>query len=654
MGNDKTIKLLLIEDDEDDYILASDYLNEMLDFDFKVTWLSNYEEITSELEHTTFDLCLLDYQLGAHTGLSVLQAAKEMGNSTPFIMLTGQADPILDNRALELGAEDFLVKSEINSVRFIRAIRYALARKELTNERLERLRVEADNRAKDRFLAHLSHELRTPLTSIMGYTDLLLTRHELDSIKPELSIINNNSQHLLSLLNDVLDLSKIKANTISLSKEWFAINDFLADLQSLFRMAAKKKNLNFSISAKSAIPERIFNDTTRLRQVLTNIIYNAIKFTDSGAISIKLEFKQARLYFSIEDTGIGIPETKLKRIFNPFEQVQDTTTKTNEGAGLGLAISSALIELLGGGLTVKSTLGQGSLFSFYVDTLSKEVDAHQVPMVQLNLQQTTAETVPPPIPCLSGHVLVVEDVPEIRTLITDLISNTGATVTVADNGKQAVDILSHTNNIDLVFMDLHMPQMDGREAILAIRKQSIETPIVALTAAAQKGNKETLEALGFNDCLTKPINVAQIHSTLSSHLGAIKSKAVTSRSSSTPSFNTKQILLVEDDDDARELMTLLLSSLGANVSQTNDISSSLSLYHEVENFDLVLLDLALPDGSGFDAAKKIRAINPNQKIVIVSGSDPEPQRLSAGNIDKVLLKPVSLPDLRTLLEHEYG
>ncbi|MCF6436291.1 hybrid sensor histidine kinase/response regulator [Pseudoalteromonas sp. MMG022] len=650
MSNDKTVKLLLIEDDEDDYTLALDYLNEMLEFDFEITWLSDFDEIIHTLEQTTFDLCLLDHHLGAYTGLSVLKAAKEMGNSTSFIMLTGLADEVLDKQALELGAEDFLVKSEINSVRFIRAIRYALSRKELTNERLERLRVEADNRAKDRFLAHLSHELRTPLTSIMGYTDLLLSRKELDNIKPELTIINNNSLHLLNLLNDVLDLSKIKANTLSLSKEWLSLNSFLVDLQSLFQMAARKKNLCFSITARGPLPDKIYNDTTRMRQVLTNFIYNAIKFTDEGSIKVELELKHTQLHVYIKDTGIGIPPENLIRIFKPFEQVQNTTTKTNEGAGLGLAISSALIELLGGGLTVESALGQGSLFSFYVDILNEHTSPSEIQLVPLNLRQAPSEVEQMPLPQLGGHVLVVEDIPEIRFLISDLIEKTGVTVTAVNNGKQAVDTLSLNQHIDLAFMDLHMPQMDGHEAIVAIRKQGIEIPVVALTAAAQKGNKETLKALGFNDCLTKPIDVAKLNATLTYHLGSQNQDEHSETFKKSHNSSAKRILLVEDDNDARELMTLLLSSLDANVCSAHNIESSLNVYADQAPFDLVLLDLTLPDGSGFDAVTKIQALNPHQDIVIVSGSDPDPQKLATANIDKVLLKPVSLPDLQALIE----
>ncbi|WP_434340999.1 response regulator [Motilimonas cestriensis] len=649
--DNRIVKLLLVEDDEDDYILAMDYLQEIPDFTFEIKWLSDYQSIVEILQQESFDLCLLDYQLGAHTGLSVLEAAKAMGCDTPFIMLTGQVDEVLDAKALALGAEDFLVKSEINSVRFIRAIRYALARKELENERLERLRIESDSRAKDRFLAHLSHELRTPLTSIIGYTDLLLSRAELDAIKPELSIINSNSQHLLALLNEVLDLSKIRENSLSLNKDTFLLSPFLADLQSLFNMAAAKKGLSFKINSKERLPESIFSDSTRLKQVLINTIYNAIKFTESGQVSVDLRYQQQAekglLFFSVVDTGIGIPKDKLKRIFKPFEQVQEVTTRTEEGAGLGLAISASLIELLGGELKVESVLGVGSTFTFSIDTGLKRPNL--VPLILAPPLAGQEKEASRPMK-LNGQVLVVEDVPEIRTLLCNIISATGVTVTSVADGQQGLALLTgKQHHFDLVFMDLHMPVMGGRDVVVAARNQGLELPIVALTAAALKGSEETLQALGFNRVLTKPIDTAQLQACLAHFLHPQASVSSLASNNEQSGKSGKKILLVEDDDDARELMCMLLKSLGAEVYCAASIQSCLALYSQVDALDLVILDLMLPDGSGLDAATQIRAQNSEQNLAIISGYEPEPEQLVSLGIAHVLLKPVSLSDLSALL-----
>lgn len=641
------VNVLLIEDDEDDYILTLDYLQFIPNFKFNLVWQSQYHQALDALEGNTFDLCLLDYQLGAQTGLSVLEEARKRQVHTPIIMLTGQSDEILDNEALRAGAEDFVLKSEISSPRFIRSIRYALARKELERERLERLRVESDSRAKDRFLAHLSHELRTPLTSILGYTNLLLSREELQNIKPELSIINNNSEHLLNLLNDVLDLSKLKENKLELNKQNTCLNSFLSDLYSLFRMAAAKKGLSFSIVATTPLPQDIEVDKTRLKQVLINIIYNAIKFTSSGFVTVEVTFTQHhRLQFNVVDTGIGIPEEKIKRIFKPFEQVQNVTTRTNEGAGLGLAISSALIKLMGGALNVESTLGEGSKFRFDI-ALNVDETLELAPLSLNKMHNDNDCSLPSD---LQGHILIVEDIGEIQMLLRTLIGQVGATADIANDGVEALALLERdAAKYDLVLMDLHMPRMDGRDTIVAVRERNINLPVVALTAAAQKGTKEELVALGFNDMMSKPINVSDLGRCLTEYLSG---ELLNSSSEIKEPPNALTFLIVEDDSDTRNLLKLLLNSLQISVVSADSAHSCWQEFssHGEGFFDAILLDIGLPDKSGLTLAKEIKAKSPEQYIVIASGYDPEPEKLAEAKIDDVMLKPITLNDLKEIQE----
>ena len=210
-------RVLLVEDDEDDYLLTSDYLQQVSNYQFEIQWTDSAVEALVLLKQNKHDICLLDFQLGSLNGLKVLKQAINAGCTIPIIMLTGQSDSQLDNNALDAGAVDYVIKSELNTTRFHRAIRYALSRKEVENERLERIKAETKNRSKDKFVAHLSHELRTPLTSILGYTELLLSHQENTHIKSELNTILNNGKHLLGLLNNVLDLSKIAADKLELN-----------------------------------------------------------------------------------------------------------------------------------------------------------------------------------------------------------------------------------------------------------------------------------------------------------------------------------------------------------------------------------------------------------------------------------------------------
>lgn len=644
-GSLSDVNVLLIEDDEDDYVLTLDYLESIANFNFNLVWHSQYNQALEALESNEYDLCLLDYQLGPKTGLSILKEAKARDVHTPIIMLTGQSDAVLDDEALKAGAEDFVLKSEIGSVRFIRSIRYALARKELELERLERLRVESDIRAKDRFLAHLSHELRTPLTSILGYTNLLLSRQELENVKPELSIINNNSEHLLSLLNDVLDLSKINENNLQLNVEDVCLNSFLSDLHSLFKMAAAKKGLSFNIEAKTLLPKKLRVDKTRLKQILINIIYNAIKFTSSGFVKVEIALNESsKLEFKVIDSGIGIPQEKLKRIFKPFEQVQNVTTRSDEGAGLGLAISSALIALMGGTLEVSSTLGEGSEFGFFI-ALDMAAEATLEPLRLNDAKNDEEDSLPSE---LNGHILIVEDMSEIQMLMRTLIGQTGATADIASDGVEALEILKRNPDIyDLVFMDLHMPRMDGRDTLVTLRKTGIELPVIALTAAAQKGTKEELIALGFNDMLSKPVSVPELGRCLKSYLNAQQSSEVIGAE---PASDELTFLVVEDDADARNLLELLLNSQQVNVVTADSAQACRQHLNSKQKFDTILMDIGLPDASGLSLAKEIKSQNPEQHIVIASGFDPEPEKLAESQVDDVLLKPITLVDLQTIIE----
>ncbi|WP_370164906.1 hybrid sensor histidine kinase/response regulator, partial [Marisediminitalea sp.] len=362
------VQLLLIEDDEDDYFLTADSLAQCESPKFSISWAQNGDQAIEYLKAQSFDLCLLDYRLGRENAIDVLAKLKALAVSIPVVVLTGQADSVVDDLVMRAGAEDFLTKSEIETPRFMRTIRYALVRREIETERMERNRIEQQNKAKDKFLAHLGHELRTPLASILGYTELLLDDHHNERIQPELSTILNNSKHLLSLLNDLLDMSRIMANKLELSPTPLHLASFLTDLYSLMVMQASEKGLVLTVVADSEIPEEITIDATRLRQVLINLVNNAIKFTPGGQVTIrvKADATDKQLLFSVEDTGIGMPADKLDKIFQPFEQIEDLIHANHGGAGLGLAITRELVNRMGGEICVESTLGQGSKFHFTI------------------------------------------------------------------------------------------------------------------------------------------------------------------------------------------------------------------------------------------------------------------------------------------------
>ena len=645
--NPKSVaRVLLVEDDEDDFILTSEYLHQLASHSFEIDWVTNPTKALEQLNLGKHDICLLDYQLGAYNGLTVLERASENGCSIPIIMLTGQSDEALDQSALAAGAVDYLVKSEMTTARFARAIRYALARQEIENERLERINAETQNQSKDRFLAHLSHELRTPLTSILGYTEILLNSNKAPNAEPELNIILNNGQHLLGLLNNVLDLSKIAVGKLEYNFSTINVDSFIADIFCLMQVHAADKGLTLKMHAKNALPLQIYSDPVRLRQVLINLIHNGIKFTETGQVTLTIwtEFinEQELMKFSVADTGQGIPEHMLGNIFKPFEQVEDFISRKEQGAGLGLSICTELVQHMGGSITVNSVVNQGSEFVFSVDP-GDIADQERV-LLAFEQEHTSHEIIA--LTPLQGHVLVVDDMDDIRQLIGQLCQSFGLKVSYASNGLQAIEQCKSAkeNNhcFDLILMDIHMPTLDGKRAIKEIRALNFDNAIIAVTAATMKGVKQELLALGFNHIVAKPIDKNELYQGLANYLNI-------ENQSSALQNSVQRFLVVEDDEDAADVTVLLLESLGIEAVKAHTAEICQDLLIKENNWTTILLDLHLPDASGLDLAHSIKQSHPNIRLILVSGATvPEPSLKQAG-INKAILKPINLEILKGLI-----
>lgn len=652
---EKKARILIVEDDEDDYVIARDYLEELDEYKFDIDWVSTPAEALEKLDLNQHDICLLDYQLGAHNGLTVLEKATEMQCRVPIIMLTGQSDKVLDKAALDAGAVDFIVKSELDSPRFARAIRYAIARQEVQKERLERINIETQIRSKDRFLAHLSHELRTPLTSILGYTELLLDSEKAEPICHELNIILNNGKHLLSLLNDVLDLSKIAAKKLELTPTTFNLNSFMADIYTLMQVSANDKGIELSMVSSTPLPEEIHSDPTRLRQVLINLIHNGIKFTESGKVSVsvraELKIAQCCLYFDVVDTGKGIPTEAMDKIFQPFEQIEDTISRKETGSGLGLAISSELAKKLGGGIEVHSNLGKGSCFTLCIQSpIIKDTEWCHLSLDRKVIGGKSASLKP-----LSGRVLVVDDVADIRMLIGHTVRTFGLNVDFAENGQQAVEKalagIEKGAPYAAILMDIHMPEMDGKEAVVAIRKLGGKQPILALTAANMKGVKENLQTLGFDDLISKPIDKMLLYRHLSSAIQSFeRTKSDNKQQSDTNQVEMqgKHFMLVEDDIDAAEITKLLLESMGVCVAVAHSGQACRQLLKTRQKWDKILVDIHLPDENGLELAKYLSTQSKTAEIVIVSGAEIDDAAIKNCGCSQAIMKPLNKEKLRAL------
>jgi len=373
------------------------------------------------------------------------------------------------------------------------------------------------NNAKSAFLANMSHELRTPLTAILGYSEWLLDGGiPCDAPGDAHAIIHTilrNGRHLLQLINDILDLSKIEAGRLSVERIDFSPSEMLADIESLMHERACAKGVDLSIRFLTPIPDRVESDPTRLRQILINLVGNAIKFTMEGEVRIDVALAddtEPQLVFHVVDTGIGMSSEQLSKIFNPFVQADDSTTRRFGGTGLGLAVSKRLAALLGGEIAVKSEFGKGSVFTVRIATgrfdRTKLVYAPQGTSVARPPVVRTEATEP----LLGTRILLAEDGLDNQRLLSLVLRKAGAEVHVVADGRQAVDQALAMDRdsmpFDAILMDMQMPVLDGYGATRELRDADYDYPIIALTANAMGGDRERCIQAGCDDYVTKPID----------------------------------------------------------------------------------------------------------------------------------------------------
>ncbi len=371
-----------------------------------------------------------------------------------------------------------------------------------TQEKLISAREDAEkaNRAKSDFLSNMSHELRTPLNGIVGATNLLLHEQVTLSQKRYFKIVQHSADHMLQLVNHILDYSKIEAGKISLEQNVFNLQSRLTDLCQVFETQHVSGNVQFSYHIDHQLNQTVSGDDLRLTQILTNLLANAFKFTPRGTVSFTASLKESTeqgicVLFAVKDTGIGIEKENLQQVFKSFEQGDNSTTRNFGGTGLGLSISRQLVQLLGGELQVNSEAGKGS--EFYFSLQLKKAAAEKNPV--------TANT-PPHSQNLSGiNILVAEDNAVNRLILKNFLSRWKASFTEAVNGRKALECFN-VAHYDLVLMDLEMPEMDGYTALAEIRKVNPSIPVLAFTAALYEGMAEDLQQQGFNDYLHKPFN----------------------------------------------------------------------------------------------------------------------------------------------------
>lgn len=450
---------------------------------------------------------------------------------------------------------------------------------------------ESASNAKSEFLANMSHEIRTPMNAIIGFTELLHDQIQDNKLKSFVKTIKSAGNSLLLLINDILDLSKIEAGKLTISKEVCNPHSIFEEISNVFIMNVRSKNLDFILEVDEKIPQSLLLDSTRIRQILFNLVGNAVKFTDHGTITLRATAENENVIHSkvdlridVEDTGIGIANDKIAHIFENFQQQEGQSVRKYGGTGLGLTISKRLTELMNGKISVTSTVNKGSCFSVYL----REIDVSSIE----SIPETTADSdKQKSVKFNNSNVLIVDDIQDNRNLLIEIFKTTNINYMEACNGLEAVKA-ARNNTFDLIIMDIRMPEMDGYQAANIIKKEQPNLPIIALTASVMRSDYERQRRENFSGYLRKPVLKRELIEELTKHLSYVEASQQPSKESDLTHFSEELLAELKENYLARCKQLKQSNNLNDIASFANELAQLAQQHHSkaLEHFSKQLTE----------------------------------------------------------------